>query len=64
MIQGFRLCIGMVPSGFFKINLLNLILGNAHTVIRIFVFKFLIGIYRFLYIYVFLKNKFNVHFII
>ena len=54
---------GMVPSRFFKINVLNLMLGHVH-IIRIFAFKFLIGIYRFLYIYVFLKinfNKFNVH---
>ena len=30
MMQGFRLRIGMVPSGFFKINLLNFMLGYVH----------------------------------
>ena len=55
MILGFWQCIDMVPSGFFKINLLNLMLDHAHTVMRIFAFKFFGLVNIDFYIYVFLK---------
>ena len=52
-MQGFRLRIGMVPSGFFKKNIKFDVRVCSYTIIRIFAFKFLIVIYIDFYIYMF-----------
>ena len=58
MMQGFWPLYGHGSDWVFKNKLIKFDARVcSYTIIRIFVFKFLIGIYRFIYIYVFFKNK-------